>query len=170
MQLYECKVRLAGSLLNEVRKHDQTAADVIMLRSLHGEDAVLDVKHTGSVERSSAEQRQRMAENYGTGVFDSSTSGASHMQRVFGPPGMALPVHLGGVEHVEFEDDFTRLQRQVPLDEVVQPPMPIAPARPPLAVEPLARVISRKAADAVAARVIGRGPAAAATGVSALID
>lgn len=138
MQLYECKVRLGGSLLNEVRKHDQTAADVIMLRSLHGEDAVLDVKHTGSVERTSAAQRQIMQENYGTGVFDSSTSGASHMQRVFGPFGMALPVHLDGVEHVSFE---TPLQH----DEV-ETPAPVATVRPPppLAVEPTARVVRRR--------------------------
>jgi hypothetical protein len=116
MELYTCKVRLGGSMLHEVVAHsmfptddgdvpfknvDQvTAADIIMLRHLHGEDSVLNIKHVGSIKRTDAEQRDLLRQTYGTGEFDSSLSGQMLVQQVFGPAGVKLPQELEGVEHM----------------------------------------------------------------------
>lgn len=44
-QLFDCKVRLAGSLINEVPKKGVTAPEIALLRFLHGgDDMVTDIK------------------------------------------------------------------------------------------------------------------------------
>lgn len=42
-QFYNCRVRLAGSLLNEVPKTGISAAEVHLLADQHGEDAIVDI-------------------------------------------------------------------------------------------------------------------------------
>jgi hypothetical protein len=59
-KLYSCKLRLDGSVLNEVPKYEVTAAEIEMLRGLHGSDAIINIKDAGSVERSDAEERARV--------------------------------------------------------------------------------------------------------------
>jgi F-type H+-transporting ATPase subunit alpha len=50
MQLYSAKVRLSGSLYNEVRKDELTAPEILLLRSIHGgTEAVTEVKATGKL-------------------------------------------------------------------------------------------------------------------------
>jgi len=65
MKLYSAKIRLAGNAYNEVLKHDLTAAEIILLSKIHegGEHSaapVVDIKLTGEVKRSDAEERQRL--------------------------------------------------------------------------------------------------------------
>jgi hypothetical protein len=48
MHLYNCKVRLSGSLYNEVPKTKITAAEIDVLRILHGDDAVADIEKSGN--------------------------------------------------------------------------------------------------------------------------
>lgn len=43
MKLYTAKVNLHGSDLNQVLKHDLTAAEIIVLKRIHGGDAVIDI-------------------------------------------------------------------------------------------------------------------------------
>ena len=57
---YSCKLRLDGSVLNEVPKDEVTASEIEMLRALHGSDAIVNLKDVGSVERSDAEERARV--------------------------------------------------------------------------------------------------------------
>ncbi len=59
-KLYSCKLRLNGSVLNEVPKDEVTAAEIEMLRGLHGSDAIVNTKGAGSVERSDADERARV--------------------------------------------------------------------------------------------------------------
>ena len=118
MEAYSCRVRLGGSPHNEVLKPHVSAGDVLLLRHIHGEDMVLDVKHVGPLEievpawdeeknresfvkkrPSDRELRAYLAANYGTGEFDSSTSGSKLMATVFGPPTVPLPKELDDVEH-----------------------------------------------------------------------
>ncbi len=47
MKLYSCKVRLGGSVVNEVRKDSVLAAEIMLLRGIHGGDAVLEVRLDG---------------------------------------------------------------------------------------------------------------------------
>ena len=59
-KIYSCKLRLDGSVLNEVPKDKVTAAEIEMLRGIHGSDAIVNTKDAGSVERSDAEERARV--------------------------------------------------------------------------------------------------------------
>lgn len=63
-KLYSCKVRIGGSVLNEIRKRDVTAPEIEVLRAIHGSDAVLDVKETGEVKRTDREERARVEDLY----------------------------------------------------------------------------------------------------------
>jgi len=64
MKLYSCKLRLAGATTNEIFKSDVTAAEVEVLRELHGVDAVVDITETGESKVSSAEERARLRRLY----------------------------------------------------------------------------------------------------------
>lgn len=95
MKLFDCKVRLAGDVANEVLKRGISDAEITLLRAIHGNDAVVDVVDTkldalrhevvrdvnvslldaernkpipvvdGEVERTSAQERERLAFLYG---------------------------------------------------------------------------------------------------------
>lgn len=65
MQIGECKVRLNGDLLNVVPRSDITPPEVILLRAIHGEDSVIDIKQTGSDKRQHREEYDRLFEKYG---------------------------------------------------------------------------------------------------------
>ena len=61
-KLYSCKLRLEGSVLNEVPKEDLTAAEIDMFRALHGSDAVASIVETGERSASAAAERARVQE------------------------------------------------------------------------------------------------------------
>jgi hypothetical protein len=100
VKLYSCKVRLSGSLYNEVPKTNVTASEVYIFRLLHGgDDAVTALVETGSVKRSQAEERDRLAEEYGPGLANFRQlreSPEQAMNAVFGMGGR-LPDDLPGV-------------------------------------------------------------------------
>lgn len=60
MELYSARILLNGSRDNEVRRDDLTAPEVLILRSMHGGDAVLDVKIVGKIERTPGQERKRL--------------------------------------------------------------------------------------------------------------
>lgn len=73
MQLYECTVRLSGSLYNEVRKTDVTAAEIAVLKAIHqnpesGTEAITNIKPTKIINRDDYEERQRLENLYGEGL------------------------------------------------------------------------------------------------------
>lgn len=108
MRLYSCKVRLEGSLYNEVRKIGVTAAEIQLLRLLHSlnpeaenedgtdenlidESVVGDIVFTGEVDRTDAQERSRLTELYGPALkrFDS----IKNIKGVFGV-GVPLPAFV----------------------------------------------------------------------------
>ncbi|MBO4228015.1 hypothetical protein [Bradyrhizobium neotropicale] len=64
MKLYSCKLRLAGATTNEILKSDVTAAEIEVLRELHGIDAVVEIKEAGENAKTSAEERARLKRLY----------------------------------------------------------------------------------------------------------
>lgn len=64
MQFYQAKVRLAGSLLNEVFKPDLSAPEIMLLRAFHGQDAVVDIKRTRVSALPSESERERLMALY----------------------------------------------------------------------------------------------------------
>jgi hypothetical protein len=103
MQLYNCKVRLHGSLYNEVRKEDITAAEIAVLKAIHGQeggiDPIADIEHTGRKNSSISEAwlRNYLTEEYGRGL--AAIEGVKNLNGLFGVAG-ALPDKVQGVEHV----------------------------------------------------------------------
>ncbi len=64
MRFYSAKLRLAGSPLHEVLKENLSAPEVLVLRHVHGEDAVLDLKQTDDRPVSNQAERQRLEQEY----------------------------------------------------------------------------------------------------------
>ena len=93
MRFYNAKVRLAGSLLHEVYKERLTAPEVMLLRTIHGQDAVVDLKFVdeqnyGPTENEAERDRLRL-------IYDDVSPGqevrASKVEALFGPPHRELP-------------------------------------------------------------------------------
>ena len=69
MHFVTCKVRLAGDMRMEVVRdafNPVSYPEVEVLRFLHGDDAVLDVKAIASVEQSPRDEKERLSLKYGT--------------------------------------------------------------------------------------------------------
>lgn len=65
MQLADVTVRLGGQLTRTVRKHGITPAEGILLKALHGQDAVVEGRLNGSTTASSAVEIERLRQVYG---------------------------------------------------------------------------------------------------------
>jgi hypothetical protein len=65
MQIANIMLSLGGDHGNQVYKHSVTAAEIAVLRAIHGDDAVKDVEPIGDVKRSHREERGRLIETYG---------------------------------------------------------------------------------------------------------
>ena len=65
MKIYDCKVRLSGSLLNEVPRRHVPAGEIMMLRGIHGDDAVIDIVESGENDQTKAELWERINSRYG---------------------------------------------------------------------------------------------------------
>jgi hypothetical protein len=76
MQLYNCVVRHAGNLGMTIHKEDVTAAEIVLLRALHGEDAVINMAETRQTRREHRAERERLAAYYGERVLADCFPGA----------------------------------------------------------------------------------------------
>lgn len=76
MKLFSAKVRIMGQVQDEVSKTNVTQAEIVVLKSIHGDDAVGDVKPSGEIDRHEAEERERLEMIYGDAVIG----------RLFGAP------------------------------------------------------------------------------------
>ncbi len=94
MDLYSCKVRLNGSTDNEVLKHNVTAAEIHLLAMIHrGEgrqEPVVEITKTGTVNRSDAKERARLADTYTKGELVEDR-GTKMINALFGVAGVPLP-------------------------------------------------------------------------------
>ncbi len=63
---YNCFVRLAGELFHEVPKYNISARELLLLRNIHGADAVVRIRHSGEFQNYDPEvDLRRMALEYG---------------------------------------------------------------------------------------------------------
>lgn len=98
MEIYNCKVHVGGSRDNEVRRLNVPAAEIVMLRHLHGEDHVVDLVHVGTSDISDKDVRDLLAMAYGPGDVDMTRAGPAILREVFGPAGNRLPQEIEDVE------------------------------------------------------------------------
>ena len=77
MHVFNAFIRPGGSMLNEVPKTDLSAAEIVLLRKIHGSDAVINLQWTKSDRRSHASERDRLTGIYGEKAFEN-TFGAGY--------------------------------------------------------------------------------------------
>jgi hypothetical protein len=142
MQLYDCKVRLLGSLNNEVRKRQVTAAEIAVLQRVHGSDAVADIKRVGEVKkRTDRSERARLTGVYRGGPDASGKnrlSGQAFLDSILGvgaplpneyvPPEIVLPEAFD----IDPEDGEEIVLDDAPVAaaEKSDDPAPVVPAEP----------------------------------------
>jgi hypothetical protein len=120
MKLYACKVRLHGSVMNEVPKEEATAAEVVLLRVIHGHDAVVGLTEVGEVEREDREERSRLRALYTSTVEgDHSMMHDDIVGKNFGVEAIPLPKFLPEVEAMkepaEKKPDAVKLAKKEPV-------------------------------------------------------
>lgn len=104
MQLYDAFVRPSGDLTCAIPKNSLTAAEIILLRKIHGPDAVVDIKKMNMDKRSHRKEYLRLSEAYT--VVNPDTN-VPLVVEVFGlaHAGVKLPVELLDMASAEDEDD-----------------------------------------------------------------
>lgn len=130
MQTYSAKIRLGGSLYNEVLRTDLTAPEILLLQSIHTSsegEGVADIKPTGReaydevfeetdtdrripkrVLRTEKSERERLKAHYDpTG---------KKMAKIFGI-GNPLPQHIDGVDGITPEVPARRQRAKAPEPE-----------------------------------------------------
>lgn len=142
MKLYTAKVRIGGSRDHEVVKHNLTGAEMALLEALHvspqGHPVIVDIKHTGDVNRTDAKERARLASEYSRGELVEDR-GAKLINGLFGLPGVPLPQEYVApvpVETVAYDPDSDAEP------EVITPVAPIERAKIKLpAAKPAAEAV-----------------------------
>lgn len=87
MQLYDAVCRPGGQLTHEVPKHGLSAPEVILLRSIHGDDGVVRLKHSKMKREDGIDEIDRLKHIYGDKI----------VTRVFGGTfGSTLPKEVPG--------------------------------------------------------------------------
>lgn len=67
-QLLSCDVALGGDILNVVARHQfnpVTYPEMLILKFIHGQDAVTNIVDVGATERDDADEGKRLSETYG---------------------------------------------------------------------------------------------------------
>lgn len=127
MQLYNCTVRLNGSMLNEVPKFDVSAAEIKVLKAIHsgpetGVDVVHNIKASRRVEREDDEERANLKFTYEPALLKIEHIGS--FEKVLGWDGTPLPQTVNGVDSLPPPKTGKRAAPKVePVveDEVVEP-------------------------------------------------
>lgn len=108
MQVANILLSLAGDSGNTVPKSNVTAAEVAVLRLIHGEESVRDIEPIGTVERTNRGERQRLVARYGR--MEEGQLRAKAVDALF--PGVAARVYEA-FEELELPEEFYKPQSRV---------------------------------------------------------
>jgi hypothetical protein len=117
MKLYSCKLRLAGNVNNEILKDGVSAAEIEVLRAIHGSDAIVDIKQTGENTRNSTQERARLKAIYASEESLSSQSLSKRMallRDLFGHDRLPLPEEPSDPAAVEEDGDVEMVEAAPP--------------------------------------------------------
>lgn len=120
MILYDCKVRLAGNVNNEVFKSEVTAAEVMLLRVVHGDDAILNIVQTGKANRSHADERARLMRLYASPENNNTeqlTKKRALFRDLFGHDSVPLPLALPDEQVAGVADKPKRAKVEEPAEK-----------------------------------------------------
>lgn len=76
MEMYRAEVCIGGLLTNTVVKEPVTAAEIVILRRVHGDDAVRGIKLLGSKNREYQKEYDRLVKTYGRHKVEAAFPGA----------------------------------------------------------------------------------------------
>lgn len=96
MRQFTCKIRLNGSLYNEVTKVNVTVPEIIVLRAIHGADSVSEIKEVDPIQRDE-DERARIDRLYGLAIGRRKESIPNGLAGLLGFPGSPLPDAAPGV-------------------------------------------------------------------------
>lgn len=108
MQTAHILLSLGGDSGNVVPKYNVTAAEIAVLRHIHGDEAVMDVEPSGEVKRNSRVERQRLVEAYGRRIDGRFASPA--VDALF--PGAASRV-FETLDELDLPEEFFKAERRV---------------------------------------------------------
>ena len=116
MKLYSATVHLSGSIFNQVRKTDLTPAEIIILKRMHGGDAIKEIAATGDADRSDEAERERLHDTYGAALR--SIENVKTIEGILGVAGMPLPAYVPGVENLPAPKAGKRAPKEAPVEPV----------------------------------------------------
>jgi len=115
MDFYNCKVRLGGNVLNEVRLSDVPAPEILILKYIHGGDAVVELEKSKGGQIEHEKERARLEDKYGLVLAKRELT----LNAIFGPPHQDLPIHVNGGKAAA--DDGRRKRTRAPMpDEIAE--------------------------------------------------
>ncbi len=120
MYKYNVKLRLGGLVTNEVIKKKIPPAEVILLRAIHGQDAVIIDDEVGKEAADDLKVREDLAHRYRLDRISKNRTKVS-LFNLFGHPHVPLPQRLPGYSGDEAGDNKKQLKRKVtpPVDAVI---------------------------------------------------
>lgn len=115
MQYYSAKLRLAGSTMNEVRDV-WTAPEILLLRFIHGGDAVLEIKPVKKEDLNLREHKDFLKAKYDQALVKREQS----IDKIFGALGTlpsVLPDEILAAHDIVDEDDIIAVAKQTTRNE-----------------------------------------------------
>lgn len=116
MQVFNATVRIGGMLEQEVLKRGITVPEIIVLRRLHGNDGVINIKHVGYADVDAIDERERLDYIYGNGLSHLHEDQKTSIEKLFGGDYTPIPEELREYEgkFVDKEDDLEEFQKPEP--------------------------------------------------------
>lgn len=99
MRMYNCAVRLGGTTTSEVEKRGITAAEIMVLRKVHGVESVVRIVPKNSVNASHASERERLRSIYEQGPHQ-----VGLIDSLFGPVHLPLPESLDPAQEADADE------------------------------------------------------------------
>lgn len=111
MQTANIMLSLGGDHGTTVPKYNITAAEIAVLRLIHGNDAVRDIEPSGNIERTHREEIDRLRTRYGRAKIDNGEGDqVSAVNALF--PGAAARVFTS-LDELEIPEEFYKAEKRV---------------------------------------------------------
>ena len=108
MRLYDCHLRLGGTTSSEVPKHNITAAEIIILRRIHGDDAVVRIEQKDDIPVNQFELRDHLRT-----LYERSEHQQGLVVTVLGPDHMHnLPDALDPEQEARYREEVAAKERE----------------------------------------------------------
>jgi hypothetical protein len=133
MQIAHVLLSLGGDHGNQVMKHHVTAAEIAVLRAIHGDEAVKDVEPAGDIKRSHRDERERLLATYGGAKVPNSNPPTPVVATMF--PGIAARV-FERLDELDLPESFFKATGHLKASDAPAPYDPaFAPSGPVIIAE-----------------------------------